>query len=93
MSKSLALSAARAQLKTLRATIAALSVEVKTERATAKADRIAAKEAKAAVRQERKAAKIAALEVKLLALKTGPVGTKARKANRRPSKVTVTKVA
>jgi hypothetical protein len=57
------------------------------------AERAAAKELKAIDRAEKKAARIAKLEAKLLALKTKPVGTKAIKANKKPSKVTVLKMA
>ena len=47
------------------------------------------KQNSAALRAEKKAARIAKLEAKLEALRN-PVGTKAIKANRKPSKVTVT---
>jgi predicted nucleotidyltransferase len=46
------------------------------------------KQNSALARAEKKAARIAALEAKLEALRN-PVGTKAIKANRKPSKVTV----
>lgn len=47
------------------------------------------KQNSAMARAEKKAARIAALEAKLEALRN-PVGAKAIKANRKPSKVTVT---
>ena len=47
------------------------------------------KQNSALARAEKKAARIAALEAKLEALRN-PVGAKAIKANRKPSKVTVT---
>jgi len=50
------------------------------------------KQNSALARAEKKAARIAALEAKLEALRN-PVGTKAIKANRKPGKVTVTKLA
>jgi hypothetical protein len=50
------------------------------------------KQNSALARAEKKAARIAALEAKLEALRN-PVGAKAIKANRKPSKVTVTKLA
>ncbi|NBP56454.1 hypothetical protein EBU71_07960 [bacterium] len=50
------------------------------------------KQNSAMARAEKKAARIAALEAKLEALRN-PVGAKAIKANRKPSKVTVTKLA
>lgn len=49
------------------------------------------KQNSALARAEKKAARIAALEAKLEALRN-PVGAKAIKANRKPSKVTVTKL-
>jgi len=57
------------------------------------AKRAAAKELKAIDRAEKKSARIAKLEAKLLALKSKPVGAKAIKANKKPSKVTVLKMA
>ncbi len=50
------------------------------------------KQNSALARAEKKAARIAALEAKLEALRN-PVGAKAIKANKKPSKVTVTKLA
>jgi len=94
-----ALAAKRAALKALKVEIAELVEVVKQEkvnmaeaRAVEKAQKVAAKEAKAAARAQKKAEKIAALEAKLNALRN-PVGSAARKAARRPSKVVVTKVA
>jgi hypothetical protein len=52
-----------------------------------------AKENKAFDRAAKKADRIAKLEAKLAALKNPPVGTKAVKANKKPSKVTVLKMA
>jgi hypothetical protein len=89
----LALAAARAE-------VARLSALVKQERADAKmvremfrAERIAAREVKATVRAEKRAERVAKLEAKLAALKSPVVGVKAMRANRRPSKVTVTQGA
>jgi len=64
----------------------------KSQKALAKTARAAVKAEKAEERAAKKAAKIIALEAKLNALKN-PVGTKAIKANKKPSKVSVTKVA
>ena len=50
------------------------------------------KQNSAALRAQKKADRIAALEAKLEALRN-PVGTKAIKANKKPSKATVTKTA
>ncbi len=50
------------------------------------------KQNSAALRAQKKADRIAKLEAKLEALRN-PVGAKAIKANKKPSKVTVTKVA
>lgn len=57
-----------------------------------KVERIAAREAKAQVREAKKAERIAKLEAKLQAMKN-PVGTKAIKANKKPSAVIITKGA
>lgn len=80
-----------------RATVKALRESIKADvdaRKIAKAvDKIAeaeARDAKKAERAAKKTARIAALEAKLAALKN-PVGTAARKANKKPSKVTVLK--
>jgi hypothetical protein len=64
----------------------------KTIRAEVKAKKVAAKSASAADRAEKKAARIAKLEAKLMAMKN-PVGRLAIKAAKKPSKVTVTKMA
>ena len=50
------------------------------------------KQNSAALRAQKKAERIAKLEAKLNALRN-PVGTKAIKANKKPSKVVVTKTA
>lgn len=72
--------------------ITELRAEIMADKAIAKAVKIEAKQAKAAARADKKAARIAALQVKIDAL-LNPVGAKAIKANRKPSKVTVTKTA
>ena len=64
----------------------------KVEKAIARQEKIEARAAKISERAAKKAARIAALEAKLEAMKN-PVGTKARKANMRPSKVVVTRMA
>ena len=87
------MTALRVEIATLRATVKAERVASKEARAVAKAEKAAAREVKAAARAERKAARIAKMEAKLLALKTGPVGTAARKAARKPSKVKVIKAS
>jgi prefoldin subunit 5 len=82
-----------------RALIAELKDAVKADVAAAKAAKALdkeikkiAKENKAFDRAAKKAARIAKLEAKLAALKN-PVGTAARKAAKKPSAVTVLKMA
>ena len=82
----------RGRFALLRAAVKEQRLDTKIAKSAARTAKAVEREAKAAARAERKAAKIAALEAKLTALKN-PVGTKAVRANRRPSKVTVTKVA
>ena len=69
----------------------ALTVELKEARLDNKIARSAARAEKAAARDAKRAERVAKLEAKLLALKTGPVGTKARAAAKRPSKAVVRK--
>lgn len=66
-----------------RAAIAALRASLVADREQAAAAKIAAAEAKRAAAIEKAEARLA----KLLAKAVGPVGTKAVKANKRPSKV------
>ena len=82
-----------------RALIAELKDAVKADVAAAKASKALDKEIKKIARENRafdraakKAARIAKLEAKLVALKN-PVGTAARKAAKKPSNVTVMKMA
>ena len=81
------------EIKTLRDKAAKVRSALKDARANAKVEKTIARQAKQNVATVKKAERIAKLEAKLLALKTGPVGIKARKANKKPSKVTVTKIA
>jgi hypothetical protein len=87
------LAAAKAVVVAIRKEVADLRRMRKDMRIQIRAEKAAAKELKAIDRAEKKAARIAKLEAKLLSLKTGPVGIKALKANRKPSKVTVKKIA
>ena len=64
----------------------------KAARAATKAAKLIAKENKAFDRAAKKAARIAKLEAKLASLKN-PVGVAARKANKKPSNVSVLKMA
>jgi hypothetical protein len=89
----LALEAARAEVARLSALVKQERADAKMMREMSRAERIAAREVKATVRAERKAARVAKLEAKLAALKSPVVGVKAMRANRRPSKVTVTQGA
>ena len=89
----MAIASKREELAKVKAELAELILMRKNLRAESKAKRAAARVLKVAEKAEKKAARIAKLEAKLLAMKTGPVGIKALKANRKPSKVTVKKVA
>lgn len=90
------------------ATVNGLTTNQKREtiralREALKADIIAKREARAAAKAEREALKASKMQAaiakaearlqKLLAKAVGPVGAKARKAAKRPSKAIVTKVA
>ncbi len=82
-----------------RALMAELKDAIKADVAAAKAAKAVAREAKKIARENKafdraakKAERIAKLEAKLAALKN-PVGTAARKANKKPSNVTVLKAA
>jgi hypothetical protein len=90
---SVALKNIQTEMKTLRAQAIEVRAALKTARANAKAEKTIARQAKQNIATVKKAERIAKLEAKLLALKTGPVGIKARKANKKPGKVTVTKIA
>jgi len=90
---SLAIESKREEIAAAKAELAKLIRMRKDARIELAAKRAAAKELKAIDRAEKKSARIAKLEAKLLALKSKPVGTKAIKANKKPSKVTVLKMA
>ena len=79
--------------KSLRVKIQDLKLQVAKQKTFAKVLRQSAKAAKQAAREEKKAARIAALEAKLISLKTGPVGVKAVKMNRKPGKPVVKSLA
>ena len=83
----------QSEIKTLRDKAAKVRAALKTARANAKTEKTIARQAKTNIATVKKAERIAKLEAKLLALKTGPVGIKALKANKKPSKVIVTKIA
>jgi hypothetical protein len=87
------LAAAKAVVVALRKEVADLRRARKDARINLRAEKIAAKELKAIDRAEKKAARIAKLEAKLIAMKSPPVGRLAIKAAKKPSKVTVTKMA
>ncbi|NBX50956.1 hypothetical protein EBT25_13745 [bacterium] len=89
----LTLAQKREAVKALRASISEELAVRKMLRADAKVAKAAAKAAKAAARAQKKADRIAKMEAKLAALKSTPVGAKAIKANRKPSKVKTTKFA
>jgi hypothetical protein len=81
------------EMKTLREKAVKVRAALKDARISAKAEKAIARQAKQNVAAAKKAERIAKLEAKLLALKTKPVGTKAIAANKKPSKVTVLKMA
>ena len=84
----LAIESKREEIAAAKAELAKLIRMRKDARIELAAKRAAAKELKAIDRAEKKSARIAKLEAKLLALKSKPVGTKAIKANKKPSACT-----
>ena len=89
----LAIESKREEIAAAKAELAKLIRMRKDARIQIAAERAAAKELTAIDRAEKKAMRIAKLEAKLMALKSKPVGAKAIKANKKPSKVTVLKMA
>ena len=89
----LAIESKREEIAAAKAELAKLIRMRKDGRIELAAKRAAAKELKAIDRAEKKAMRIAKLEAKLIALKSKPVGAKAIKMNKKPSKVTVLKMA
>jgi len=89
----LAIESKRQEIAAAKAELAKLIRMRKDARIQIAAERAAAKELKAIDRAEKKAMRIAKLEAKLIALKSKPVGAKAIKMNKKPSKVTVLKMA
>lgn len=78
----------------------AAKVDAKATKAAARAARVIARETKMAEKIAKAEARLVALQAKndarlqkLADLKAKPVGTKAIKANRKPSKVTITEMA
>ena len=84
----MAIASKREELAKVKAELAELILMRKNLRAESKAKRAAARVLKVAEKAEKKAARIAKLEAKLLAMKTGPVGAKAIKMNKKPSACT-----
>ena len=89
----LAIESKREEIAAAKAELSKLIRMRKDGRIELAAKRAAAKELKAIDRAEKKAMRIAKLEAKLIALKSKPVGAKAIKMNKKPSKVTVLKMA
>ena len=89
----LAIESKREEIAAAKAELSKLIRMRKDGRIELAAKRAAAKELKAIDRAEKKTMRIAKLEAKLIALKSKPVGAKAIKANKKPSKVTVLKMA
>ncbi len=81
-----------ANLKANRETLKRLKAELYFAKNVAAESKAAMQAIKAQDREAKKAARIAKLEAKLLAMKTPKVGTKAKKASRKPGPVTITKV-
>ena len=75
-----------------RALIEELKNAIKFDKSVARSARMLARAEKAQARADKRNERIAKLEEKLAALKN-PVGYKAIKSNKRPSKAVVTKVA
>lgn len=92
MSKTSDLSVALKNIQTemffLRAKSAEVRVAMKKARADAKVEKTIARQAKKNVASVKKAARIAKLEAQLISLKTGNVGSKAIKMNKKPSACT-----
>ena len=84
----LAIESKREEIAAAKAELAKLIRMRKDGRIELAAKRAAAKELKAIDRAAKKSARIAKLEAKLLAMKTGPVGAKAIKMNKKPSACT-----
>ena len=89
----LAIESKRQEIAAAKAELSKLIRMRKDGRIELAAKRAAAKELKAIDRAEKKAMRIDKLEAKLIALKSKPVGAKAIKMNKKPSKVTVLKMA
>ena len=85
---SVALKNIQAQMKTLRSQAAEVRASLKAARANARTEKTIARQARQNVAAQKKADRIAKLEAKLLAMKTGKVGAKAIKANKKPSACT-----
>lgn len=84
------LSAKRAALKELKAEIATLSLRAKEEKAVLRMERAKVVEAKRESAIAKAQARLEKLLAKKIAKEVGPVGAKAIKSNKRPSKGTVT---
>ena len=87
------LTTVRSEIKTLQARAKFLLEMVKGERAAAKNTMLSIRASKIAMLETKRAERIQKLEAKLLALKSPKVGIAAKKAARKPSKVSITKVA
>lgn len=84
----LAIESKREEIAAAKAELAKLIRMRKNMRIQVRAEKAAAKILVANDRAEKKAARIAKLEAKLLSLKTGNVGAKAIKMNKKPSACT-----
>jgi len=87
------LNAVRVEIVNLKARAKFLLQIVKDERAAAKNTMLSIRASKIAMLETKRAERIAKLEAKLAAMKAPKVGIAAKKASRKPSKVSITKVA
>ncbi len=87
------LATVRSEIKTLQARAKFLLEMVKGEREAAKNTMLSIRASKIAMLETKRAERIAKLEAKLAAMKAPKVGIAAKKASRKPSKVSITKVA
>jgi predicted O-linked N-acetylglucosamine transferase (SPINDLY family) len=86
------LSLASLSINDKKALVAELRDAIKVDRSVARSAKLLARADKRQERENKKLARIAKLEEKLAALKN-PVGYKAIKSNKKPSKAVITKVA
>lgn len=87
------LTPSQTELVAARAALVEMKARVKYLAAQARAEKSLTKQVKADLRQVKRANAIAKAQARLEKLMAKPVGAVARKASKKPSKVTVTKMA